>query len=121
MYKNVINFYNVDCDIECGINNYMWNAYSRLLNESSIKIQLNVPVDYSFQKEINKETVIHLENKISESVKILNKVIQSDKLMKNYKLNSFQWLDLYEKSTVSNFDKFLKEEFFTLNNKISIS
>ena len=70
-----------------------------------------VPVDYSFQKEIPSDTVIHLEDNISESVKVLNNVIQSHALITTYKLNSSKWLDNYTKSTVQNFDDFIQNHF----------
>jgi glycosyltransferase involved in cell wall biosynthesis len=70
-----------------------------------------VPVDYSFQKEILSDTVIHLESNISESVKILNHVIQSHALITTYKLNSSKWLDNYTKSTDHNFDNFIQNHF----------
>jgi hypothetical protein len=70
-----------------------------------------VPVDYSFQKEIPSDTVIHLEDNISESVKVLNNVIQSHALITTYKLNSSKWLGNYTKSTARNFDDFIQNNF----------
>ena len=53
MYKNVVNFYNVDCDISCGLESYMWGAYARLLNLPEIKNQLNVPITYEFNYQMS--------------------------------------------------------------------
>mmetsp|Transcript_35140 Transcript_35140/g.60170 ORF Transcript_35140/g.60170 Transcript_35140/m.60170 type:complete len:470 (-) Transcript_35140:20-1429(-) len=50
-YKNIVNFYNVDCDVSCGLETYMWGGYSKLLNEPSIKQQLNVPLNYTFNSQ----------------------------------------------------------------------
>ena len=50
-FKNVINFYDVDCDISCGLQDYMWGAYSKLLDEPLIKQQLNVPLNYTFNSQ----------------------------------------------------------------------
>jgi hypothetical protein len=70
-----------------------------------------VPVDYSFQKEIPFDVVIHLKNEISESVRILSDAILSQQLIDNYKIKSSEWLEGYEKSTTDHFDKFIKDEF----------
>jgi hypothetical protein len=70
-----------------------------------------VPVDYSFQKEIPFDVVIHLKNEISESVRILSDAILSQQLIDNYKIKSSEWLEGYEKSTTNHFDKFIKDEF----------
>lgn len=69
-----------------------------------------VPVEYSFQKEIPSNTVIHLSEDLNESVETLVDIVQSDELMKCYKTNSAKWIAEYENQTMASFDKFIIEE-----------
>jgi hypothetical protein len=66
-----------------------------------------LPIEYSFQKEIPTDVVIHLENKVSESVVILENVFNSISIIEEYKKQSSQWFKPNTKSTHNKFDKFL--------------
>lgn len=68
-----------------------------------------VPIDFSFQKEIPRDVVIHLYESIDSSVQLLQKMIISQTLMDLYKHNSSKWLASYQRITENNFDDFLKE------------
>lgn len=68
-----------------------------------------VPTDFSFQKEIPTDVIIHLDECIDSSVQILINIINSQGLLKLYKQNSSEWLVTYKKNTENNFDDFLEE------------
>ncbi len=102
------------CKCKIVINPSLWSSpvegalLKSIKNNGCVAV---VPVDCSFQKEISPDVVIHLEGNISESVNILNNVIQSHALITTYKLNSSKWLCNYIKSTDCNFDDFIQNNF----------
>ena len=55
-YGDTVNIYNVDCSLSCGLQSYMWGAYSRFLNQASVKEQLNVPTNYTFDSQSGSAT-----------------------------------------------------------------
>lgn len=70
-----------------------------------------VPVDFSFQKEIPKDVVVHLNESLDSSVITLVNLLNSKNLIEKYKQNSSKWLNNYQQSTINNFKKFFKESF----------
>ena len=102
------------CKCKIVINPSLWSSpvegalLKSIKNNGCVAV---VPVDCSFQKEISPDVVIHLDGNISESVNILNNVIQSHALITTYKLNSSKWLCNYTKSTDCNFDDFIQNNF----------
>lgn len=68
-----------------------------------------VPVDFSFQKEIPSESVIQLYTDIKKTKKKLTSIVTSKKLIDDYKIKSFEWLNSYQNTTESNFINFFKD------------
>merc|ERR1712137_475367 len=84
MYKNRVNFYDVDCDISCGFQNYMWGAYERLLNLPEIKMELHVPVEKIFNEQ-GTQVSAALNSDVCKSVANL-----FPQLLSNYKTLLYQ-------------------------------
>lgn len=70
-----------------------------------------VPIDFSFQKEIPSDTIIHLHSSIEKSASILTKVINSNNQIELYKKKSKEWLLNYQEETNSNFNTFFNKMF----------
>lgn len=96
------------------INPSLWSAPVEGALLKSIKYNgciAIVPIDFSFQKEIPSDTVIHLHSSINKSASILTKIISSNHKIETYKKKSKEWLFNYQKDTNSNFKTFFNKEF----------
>lgn len=94
------------------INPSLWSAPVEGALLKSIKYNgcvAIVPGDFSFQKEIPLDTVIHLDTDITKSVKKLTSILISKKLTQGYKVKSLKWLNYYQKETEFNFKTFFKK------------
>lgn len=93
------------------INPSLWSAPVEGALLKSIKYNgcvAIVPGDFSFQKEIPLDTVIHLDTDITKSVKILTSILSSKISIENYKTKSLIWLKSYQNNTVLNFKSFFE-------------
>ena len=99
----------VNCKIV--INPSLWSAPVEGALLKSIKYNgcvAIVPGDFSFQKEIPLNTVIHLDTDITKSVKILTSILSSKISIENYKTKSLIWLKSYQNNTLLNFKSFFE-------------
>lgn len=69
-----------------------------------------VPVDYSFQKEIPQDVVVHLHEDLDYSVDILKSVVESNEKRKNFKRQSAVWIKTYTVETQTNFESLIGNE-----------
>ncbi|MFN3998121.1 hypothetical protein [Algoriphagus sp.] len=102
----------INCQVV--INPSLWSAPVEGALLKSIKFNGCVAVvttEYSFQSEIPSNVVIKLPDNLVEASKILNDVIDSEKIRINYKNEAKKWFDLYSKDIDISFDKFIQEEF----------
>ena len=93
------------------INPSLWSAPVEGALLKSIKYNgcvAIVPGDFSFQKEIPLDTVIHLDTDITKSVKILASILSSKILIENYKIKSLKWLNSFQNNTELNFKSFFE-------------
>ena len=94
------------------INPSLWSAPVEGALLKSIKYNgcvAIVPGDFSFQKEIPLDTVIHLDIDITKSVTKLTTILTSKELTEGYKVKSLKWLNYHKKETEFNFKTFFKE------------
>ena len=93
------------------INPSLWSAPVEGALLKSIKYNgcvAIVPGDFSFQKEIPLDTVIHLDTDITKSKQILTSILSSKNSIENYKSKSLIWLKSYQNNTELNFKSFFE-------------
>jgi hypothetical protein len=117
-FNSLNNFYLISMSWETGlksainntkivINPSLWSSPVEGALLKSIKFNGCVailPIDFSFQKEIPVDTVIHLSFDLVTAKELLMKVLNSENLQNLYKFNSAIWLNEYERSVSVKFD-----------------
>jgi hypothetical protein len=61
---------------------------------------------YSFVSEIPGNTLIELSDSISDSVLTLSRVIEDEDAMNNYKINSKNWIEDFQKINIDLLSEF---------------